>query len=199
VDELDIDLMPGHLIMLRDDDGDGTLTLGIWELRALVQHQTHTGTVPISAFPPVNTHTIDASMVPNPTFRLSCHLSPLYGDSSRLWILISTSESTSDPPHTLFLKYYITHSKGRAISIHSKSQWEHAGLAFPLPPDSCEISYAGNVETYWAGQHFFSLAGDEPCNKTLDLADRGDYTHLSPYSGTLTYCTEEEVIINYYE
>ncbi|GLB33263.1 hypothetical protein LshimejAT787_0101560 [Lyophyllum shimeji] len=198
---VDIDLVPGHLIMLWDSDEFGELHLGVWGLHNLIQSATSTGAIrtPISTFPPIHSETMDVSNFPGLSFRMSCHPSPLHTDSSRLWVLISTTSVPSNgSPRTLLRKYHVTHPRSRAISIRSVAQWEHAD-SFPIPTESSEISYGGWVETYYGGQHFYSLASDEPCIKNLDLPNRGDFTHLSPYSLALTYSTYDSVVINYYE
>ncbi|GLB37898.1 hypothetical protein LshimejAT787_0409490 [Lyophyllum shimeji] len=197
MDELDIDVLPGHLITLRSGNQPNTLTLAIFELLTLVQDDARTDTEQIM---PVISETIDVARAPNPKFRISCHLSPLYVDSSRLWILISAGpRPPAEPPSTILCKYHVSHFPGYAISIRSKARWEHAGVIFPLPLGSSEISYAGWVETYYGGQHLYSLASNEPCVKNLDLPGRGDLTHLSPYSCAITYYQYDTIVMHYYE
>ncbi|RDB28118.1 hypothetical protein Hypma_001468 [Hypsizygus marmoreus] len=188
-----VDLIPGYLLHMTSYKA---LEISIRSMEALFQ-----STAPklhIKDITPVKIVTVAGPGI-NSDYVLSAHPSPLREDSSTLWVLTS-----SDQPKSSFYKYRILHPKTGPPSIELVATRD-VNKAYPLSDEAINVSYAGNVEIFRYSrqqEYFFSLASNGD-HTNIDLPDRGTYIHMSPYSGALTYVTEdvwdEKIFVNYYE
>ncbi|KAF8056946.1 hypothetical protein FPV67DRAFT_1677699 [Lyophyllum atratum] len=136
-------------------------------------------------------HTWIGNSIPQPAdFRLESLLSPLSDDSSTIWVVVSTRSATASLIH----KYHVSHPRAQALSIAHISSW---GLPDSVQYGALEvfsITFAGYADLLLAGK-IMSLRGG---SKTLSHPE-AECSHLSAYSGAMTYSTWEKVVIQYYE
>ncbi|RDB21907.1 hypothetical protein Hypma_010969 [Hypsizygus marmoreus] len=192
-----IDLIPGHVLLLTPNYALKTVEIWIWSIESLFESIEHSPR--ITDIAPVMKVAVEGVIV-HQAYRLSVHPSPLWKDSSTLWVLVSSTRS--NPPASLFHKYRISHPKGGLLSVNLVSTTK-VDKAYPISDRLLNVSHAGNVEVFDnREEHFFSLTSPGE-HIDIDLPDRGNYIHMSPYSGALTYVTndvyDEKIFVNYYE
>ncbi|RDB16906.1 hypothetical protein Hypma_002541 [Hypsizygus marmoreus] len=142
-------------------------------------------------------------------FRFTSLPSPLQEDLSTLWFFFSSTRI--DVNWSLSHKYHMTHdrSKGTPLSIDLVAMY---ATDKTYPPDYfttdalLNVSYSGHAEYFsrWSleGRILSFASPDEDDDIPIDLPGRGQSAHLSPYSGALTYATEddpdEKIFVNHY-
>ncbi|KAF8062315.1 hypothetical protein FPV67DRAFT_266612 [Lyophyllum atratum] len=193
-DPFDIALVPGHIVVLRNGITPSTIDLKIWRGDALVGGETESGSS-IDIIDPVTSIAIETSPPTGsrPNFRLVSLLSPLSHDSSTIWILDSFT-GWRPPSVSVTHRYHVSHPRGQALSIAHMLSWG-------LPPSEFgarrgfSITFAGYADLSRTDE-IMSLTGDGV--KTV-IHTKEDRSHLSPYSGAVTYATWEKIVIIYYE
>ncbi|RDB16186.1 hypothetical protein Hypma_003320 [Hypsizygus marmoreus] len=190
----DVDLVSGNLIMVSPDirSPHTILDIRLWRISSLIYSDDNAS---IDATGPLIASSIKLSKPSrNPSFRLAAHSSPLSSDHSIIWLLVSSSS----PKFTLIRKYDVSHAGVEPLTMRCTKTWNLENVEKGVPDGSSRISYAGYANISWAVK-VYSLSNPKLDEVEIPLPDRGDYVHMSAYSGALTYATNNDVIVNYYE
>ncbi|KAG5642491.1 hypothetical protein DXG03_002715 [Asterophora parasitica] len=200
-------LVSGYILAMQfehDSTLDGNLVL--WHADALLsssgtQHEAvNVDSIKCALKFPVTLHPPER---PNPlVLYLDTFPSPIFGDSSTLWINFRSSYRNGLPTDVQVHKYRIRHSPSQPPAISPISSWKYLDSDDYGWRDGCTAAHSGfrkmhhGFATFGEGEVVFSPTGKLT---KLSLPNAGEHLYISPYSHALTYSTTEEIIIQYYD
>ncbi|KAF8062432.1 hypothetical protein FPV67DRAFT_1672904 [Lyophyllum atratum] len=213
----DVALVSGHLLVAQAGCVKDGLKIHAWNLEALFDDS---GTSPSqnleSTLPPPHiSQTINIPISSRALVYLSTFESPIRDDSTAAWLFM-TSPFLGTAQESSAISFQISHpgKTFRLPTLKSTSILNFKSRCFDQGGSS-SISYAGYAEvrtTVPLGRHMMQQNGDLPGRHViyslregfprsgyLDLPDWQITPHTSAYSGALTYATDKEIVVAYYE
>jgi len=197
-------LVSGHLLVAQAACANDGIKLHAWNLETLFDAGHRTSWVA-----PHVSHTIDAHTSHATDVHLSTYKSPTHDDFTTAWLL-TTSPFMRTAQESVSLKFHISHgAKDFSLpSLKASRCLNFKSRPFTLRYSS-SISNAGyaEVNTTHLGQNgqqqdvhiVYSLLEGHTNSRSLDLPDWAITPHMSAYSGALTYATDKEIVVSYYE
>ncbi|KAJ7149626.1 hypothetical protein C8R46DRAFT_1198640 [Mycena filopes] len=198
------DIIPGHLILQTLNTGDGSTYLYLIDLRdALRTYGVPLNLLNVDAFP---FNSVELNQLPkiltqevvtpraerssSAEQRLYAHARPLHRDAYRIWV--HSAEDALLRSYDLALTPTPVWRERTRAPSRTKLYYRH-------------IAYSGH--TQWFERVFGdpvhqilppSIPAPPLTRGELNLAGAADFTHVSAYSGALTFATESNVVVLYF-
>lgn len=209
--QLDITLIPGHMILVLPDDASfNKSSIAIYAVQSLTGFSTpsdeeHWNTVHIREIPPLVVDSIThSSYYEYDPLRISAHESPLSGSCYRIWLCITCIGESGI--YTITRQYsFSLHTHRLRLQASNEVQRRNRYLI------TSQISFSGHAQTHdrhrerilcvpkWQENVKIEIEADDDDAVELE-GHSSDFVYVSPYSGALVYETiDNSVVVNYYK
>lgn len=214
-DNYDAVLIPGYIIVIAEEPSMEASCIKVFSILSLEEYQSPPDPMELwksiifKDVPEVVFDKIEHCSSYDVRFCMSSHASPLRNEFYNIWVSMGSPTDMFKDGASAFCQYTLycplpASGEPAALSLRSLS---FADKQYPTIRD---ISYAGHIEILdlHQGHRVLALAelqriteleAGDATDDTVEIHGRGSHVHVSAYSGALTYCTPDSVIVNYYQ
>jgi hypothetical protein len=141
-------------------------------------------------------------------FQMSAHASPICEDIYAIWVGIPIQDVPESAGLCVY-KYTLSCPTNTSLELPKLSLQSIVSAPRPYSIDLFDISYAGHLALFdprgYRTQRVLALRELDGLTKeadatygNFDLRESGERIHISAYSGAVTYCTQQFIVVNYY-
>ncbi|KAJ7506841.1 hypothetical protein B0H11DRAFT_2219520 [Mycena galericulata] len=198
---LQLDLVPGHLAVTETLPSGRVQELSVYAVAALSKYWAplqmdepmDTNIVPFSIIPKVLIDTMDVTsgLIDLRLPMLAAFPDPLEHGAHRVWLYIPY-HSKKNARRALLCVYRLILPTVTSVGRSHITWRRRERITAPLNYDF-EFTYSGHMHVALG----IVTPGVLDAVVEIDLANRGDHVHVTPYSGALTYATSREVLVSF--